>query len=298
MTQSTSIPPLGGPSPAEDTFTVYSHKGNVRFLSRAVQPPSAVYVDVDDVLQVGCASSQTGEVVTVSYRLLRADGELIKGQFQLFPQNTRAVVTKQEPLAEGFLLSVSCRAAVATTRGQTFVRVFLTDPALGGGQPSYMLMADYVTTAMAPAHPNGRVLAPTEGPGWPHNFNPATPGVGLNWSAQVPANARWAIKSCFFNFNTDGTAGNRDVGILILSGGTIVWEGFAIQTVGPTAATQYGAGRLTPWTTANPDAIQLALPPDVALLSFGQIGSVFTNNGPGDQFSGIGIQVEEWLDNV
>ena len=156
--------PLGS-QPDTDNFQVYTQRPVVRFLKQGVQPPSQVYVTASDNIQVGCASSQVNEAVTITYRLLRADGELIEGQFIVHPPADRSIKVYSEDLAEGFLLSVSCKAAVATTRGQTFVRVFLTHPELGAGQPSYMLMADYVTTAMAPAHPNGRVLAPSEGPG-------------------------------------------------------------------------------------------------------------------------------------
>lgn len=294
----TSIPPLGGPSPAEDTFTVYSHKGNVRFLSRAVQPPSAVYVDVDDVLEVGCASSRAGEVVTVSYRLLRADGELIKGQFQVFPPLNRAIATKQEPLAEGFLLSVSCKATQAVTRGQTFVRVFLTDPALGGGQPSYMLMADYVTTAMAPAHPNGRVLAPSEGPGWVHTIPVPTPPAGSNWTLQTPVNARWLLKTGTFQLTTDPTVLSRDVNIGIQSGGSFVFSSFSIVSQTASQFRIYSLATATPYLPANPNEQILVIPPNMLMLGGDIIAGTEAASAVGDQFSSIFVAVEEWLDNV
>lgn len=293
----TPIAPLGG-SPAEDTFKVYTLKSDVRFLSKAVQPPSVVYVDPNDVMQVGCATSQTNEAVTVSYRLLRADGELILGQFQLFPPNTRVVTSRQEPLAEGFLLSVSCNAAVATTRGQTFVRVFLTDQSLGAGQPSYMLMADYVTNAMAPAYPNGRILAPSEGPGWAHSIQVPNPLPQHVWTQFVPTNARWAVRSCFFNLTTDATAINRSIGLQLSSGGFLIYNGFSPSTVGPSVTVSYAGAQMTPHVTSNPTALLVPLPPDVVLLSIGEISSAATPFGVGDQFTNIIIQIEEWLDNV
>lgn len=298
MSGKNPIARLGDPPPQADEFKVYTVKSYVKFLLRGVQPPSAVYVDPNDVLQVGCASNQSSEVVTVSYRLLRADGELILGQFQLFPLAFRAIVTKQEPLAEGFLLSVSCKAAVATTRGQTFVRVFLTDSSLGAGQPSYMLMADYVTTAMAPAHPNGRVLAPSEGPGWYHTaFGFTNIGVATA-SASVPLNARFRIQAGNFVGQTDAVVGNRTAQLSIIVGGTIGWSVVCptFQTASQVITYYYGGVQVR--DTINLAIGNLALPLNMTLLANDQIQVRLANPDAGDTIASAGVAIEEWLDNV
>lgn len=292
------IVPLGSPSPASEAFKVYTSKPEVRFLSKAVQPPSAVYVDTSDVLQVGAASSAKFEVVTINYRLLRADGELIKGQFLLNPPLNRSIVIHQEPLAEGFLLSVSCKAAVATSRGQTFVRVFLTDPTLGGGQPSYMLMADYVTTAMAPAHPNGRVLAPSEGPGFVYAVSPPAPVAGAEWVFTVPTNARWRPITGYAALNTSGAVSNRQPGLLISSGVTHVFVGWG--QVNETATTANIIGYHSTYNTPafTPFSAWAPLPADMILLGGYFLQSFTGGLDAADQYSDIAFSVEEWLDNV
>lgn len=292
------IAPLGGPSPAEETFKVYSKTSLVRFLTKAVQPPSALYVDTSDVLQVGCATTQTNETVTISYRLLRSDGQLVKGQFQLFPTNSRALVVKQEPLAEGFLLSVSCKAARAATRGQTFVRVFLTDPALGGGQPSYMLMADYVTTAMAPAHPNGRVLAPIEGPGALATPAVSSPGAGLEWTVNVPLNTRWKVWGIIFQLVTSAAGSTRIASVTYNTG--IGQSATSWATTGQPVSTHglYDASDASQWSPQPPTLQHISLPQSFMLESGCQIHSLTANIDPGDQYALNALVVEEWLLNV
>lgn len=289
--------PLGS-QPDTDNFQVYTQRPVVRFLKQGVQPPSQVYVTASDNIQVGCASSQVNEAVTITYRLLRADGELIEGQFIVHPPADRSIKVYSEDLAEGFLLSVSCKAAVATTRGQTFVRVFLTHPELGAGQPSYMLMADYVTTAMAPAHPNGRVLAPSEGPGNRRQILTSVPGPGSTWLATVPANARWIVRAFVASLTTDAVAGNRYIFTEVFASALIAFAGGADKVQAPSITCQYSGAPLTP--NLSPVAVigMLPLPPDLLMLAGDQIGTGSVGIDPGDQWSAASLDVEEWLDNV
>lgn len=290
--------PLGSPPASADDFKIYSFQPNVRFLTRGVQPPSNVYVGVNDDIVCTCASSQTNETVTVSYRLLRFDGQVVLGQFQVHPNNLRTVASHSEDLAEGFLLSVSCNAGVATTRGQTFVRIFLTDPALGGGQPSYMLMADYVTTAMAPGFPFGRVLAPTEGPGWIRTVTLANPPAGTDWLFNLPLNSRW--RPICFNGQLATSAGgvNRIVRLQVTSGGSFVWIASAQASQAPSQFVNYcGAQQQIPIladTSENP----INLPVGLILVTAGVIASNTALIGVADQWSLLALEVEEWIDNV
>src|SRR5579864_5722224 len=121
------IRPPGQPAPYKDgDYTPAVQSQVVSWQLKRLPPPSAVYITVDDVLRAAAASSQANEVVTISYRWIRAaDGKLDYGQFTIAPASDRSLKVQDQPLAEGFLLSVSCKAAVATTRGQTFVRLFL-----------------------------------------------------------------------------------------------------------------------------------------------------------------------------
>jgi hypothetical protein len=292
-----NVLPLGT-TPTSDTFVVESVKPNVGFLKRGIQPPSSVYVETTDVLVVGCATSQTGELLTVNYRLLRFDGIVIHGQFTIQPTNNRLPSIHQEQLAEGFLMSVSCKATVATTRGMTFVRAFLTKPSLGAGQPSYMLMADYVTTNMAPAHPNGRILTPVEGPGNLFLINSGSPPAGAEFTINVPVNARWRLNTVAANLATDAVVPVRTPRLVVFSGahGPFIGGGTFGQPGSGFFTYSWSSG--LPFIYDNVNTVIEPLPVDFILPSGMTIQSNTHNLDVADQWSVASFLVEEWLDNV
>lgn len=286
-----------GPSGSDD-FQVYSARPDVRFLSRGVQPPSQVYVATGDDIVVACASSAANESVIFSYRLLRADGLIILGQFAVRPASNRLVTTYQESLAEGFLLSVSCRATVASTRGVTFVRVSLTDPALGNGQPSYVLFADYVTNQMSPAHPNGRVLAPTEGPGNIRAVIAGSPPAGTDCQIAVPTNARQRILSFFCSLTTGAVAGNRQPLIQLSSAGVGVFTAPFNAVVVAGTFVQMTAAPASQNVPAAGGFLFAPVPVNFVLQPAGVIATLTNGILAADQYANVQMLVEEWLDDT
>lgn len=287
--------------PPQATEKLYSARSLVRFLSQAVQPPSVVYVESTDVLRITAATSQFGEVVTINYRLLLPSGDIVLGQGSVAPNNSRAIAIHDEPMAEGFLLSVSVRAAVAATRGQTFVRVFLTDPDLGAGMPSYQLMADYVTTAMAPGYPNGRVLAPCEGPG---NLKVLTLSnvTGNDFGFVLPGNARWRVTAITALLTTSAAVATRIPRLFYTEDGTGSLRSPISAGVAASTATRFIFAAGAPQFAGDSTDIIGPLPVLLILSSFfGALGSIAfatLSLQAGDVWSNIEIHVEEWLDNV
>lgn len=284
----------------EDVFQIMSTRPAVRFLTQAVQPPSIVYVNVDDDIVVGAASSLPGEVLTVSYRLLKANGDIVLGQFTVSPASDRSVKVYQESLTEGFLLSVSCKAKQAVTRGQTFARVFLSNPSLGNGTPSYMLMADYVTTAMAPAFPNGRQLSPVEGPGFINHVPLSAAPLGSDFTAIIPTNARWRLISILGTLITSAVVGNRSAGLKVAIGGQTVGiiPAPVAQPASSTFIYTWGVNSGPYGDVTNTWAVPLLSLPILPQQGTSFVGSFTTGIQAGDDWSGIVLAVEEWLDNV
>jgi hypothetical protein len=281
-----------------ETFTFTRKPEGVGFLRRAVQPPSFVYVENEDDIAVACASSQSNETVTINYRLLRFDGEIIEGQFAIRPASDRSVTSYSESLAEGFLLSVSARAAVATTRGQTFLRVFLTSPAFGGVLPSYMLFADYVTTQMAPAHPNGRVLSPVEGPGLVRAVGITQPIAGADFLLTVPSNARWKPRSFHGFFTTSAAVANRYVAVSFARTGISLFTGGADKVQAASVGCDYGGAGLTPNVSPIAAVGSFPIPPELIMLPGDTFSSFTANIQAADQWTFLALGVDEWLDNV
>ena len=272
----------------------------VTWQTKRVPPPSPLYVDVDDTLNVGMESVFAGEVVTINYRLLRAaDGVIVRGQFTVKAVTAYNLFTFQQQLAEGFLLSVSAKASSALTRGQTFVRVFVGAGTFGAGQPGYMLMADYVTTAMAPAFPNGRQLTPVEGPGYPHTLTVTNPAAGADWGMTTVPLGRYLVRSVIATLTTSAAVANRVPTLEVLS------ESLAVIARYPATVVQAaGSANLYVWSPAPTTPTTIAsiavspLPGELILRNPQQLQAVTLNLQAGDQWSNILILVEEWLDNV
>src|SRR5208337_2034479 len=282
--------PLTGPSSA------------VVFAFQGLQPPSNLYVNVDDQLIISAATSQTAEVVTINARLLMPNGRVEDMQFQIRPANTRVVLKQAFPLAEGFLLSVSASAAVAVTRGQTFVRVSLQRSASGAGQPAYCLMADYATTQAVPGYPNGRTLSPTEGPGNVYTFSNPPPAAGNDFNCPVPTYARWRIRAVTAQLTTSAGVVNREPALIIYQSGNITYQAAALVVQTASTTVFYSGVGLTPYTQCNPLIQLIGMPPDLVLS--GQIGAAASirsntiNLQGADQWTSQIFIVEEWLDNV
>jgi hypothetical protein len=298
-----TITPSGQPTQKQPSdYTPAANSRVVSWQLKRIPPPSPLYVSVDDNLVASAATSQTNEVVTVNYRLLRAsDGVIMPGQFTVAPPSNRSITVQSQALAEGFLLSASVRAAVATTRGQTFVRAFLGAGPFGAGQPSYMLMADYATTAMAPAHPNGRVLSPTEGPGWLRTGSAAQPAAGANWFLGPPANARWRVQTFQAGYQTSAAAGNRIVNLQIqqiLS--AVAYYGAQNVTQAPGLNVFYSGSAGQPIPAPPPGIINLPFPAGLILSSVDGdlITPVVAFQDTADQWTKPFALIEEWFENV
>jgi len=278
------------------------NNSQVTFAFTGVQPPSLLYVDVDDQLIVQAASSQAAEIVTVNVRLLLPNGRLEDMQFVVRPTNTRTVLRQSFGLAQGYILSASAVAAVAVTRGQTFLRIATQRSASGAGNPAQMLFADYVTTQATSAYPNGRVLSPNEGPGWITPFNVAAPAAGNDWSQAVPTNARWRVRGWNATFNTSAVVANRQIKAVVSGLGGFVWDSCAVVNAVASSTYLVSAGGITPYACIDPLTIVLGLPPDLVITSTSlQSQNILTLTSPiqaGDQWGAIRLLVEEWLDNV
>lgn len=293
--------PSGQPLPIQPgDYTSPAPPNAVTWQTKRVGPPSPIYVQRDDILVAAAATSQGAEVVTINYRLLLAEGTVKIGQLTIAPPTGRSLVATSLPLAEGWLLSVSAKCAVATTRGQTFARVFLNRAALGQGEPGYMLMADYVTTAMAPSFPNGRIIQPVEGPGTLSAIQITGITTGHDWIVDVPTNARWRIQCVTAQLVTSAVVANRlpqlvveiaGFNVLFVPAPASIAAGKTVQLSWQPGGTVQSDAQPA-YAAPLPDGLVLGSTPTAVLSSLTQ------NIQAGDQWTGVQVAFEEWLDNV
>jgi hypothetical protein len=275
---------------------------DVAFSIKNASTPSTLYVERDDSLFIVAASSLTNEIVTINLRVLTAEGRIQDMQFQIRPPNTRAVATQTQILVEGYLLSMSAIANVATSRGETFARCMIVRSGAGIAGAAQLLFADYVTTFVTSGYPNGRVVSPTEGQGLVYGFGVTQPGAGLDWAQLVPVNARWRIRGWKGTLTTSATVANRQPIATVIQGPNFTFLGHPISNIPASQIINVSAGGITPYVTVNVNGYMLPLPPDLLLsgnATFAQsLGCQTVAIQAADQWTNISILVEEWLDNV
>lgn len=301
LMSSTPTTPSGQPGPMKQgEFTAAAESKVVSWQLKRVPPPSPVYITVDDQLGVAGASALANEVVTISYRLLRAvDGKIVFGQFTL-PMGAAFTVNRNtQGLAEGFLLSTTISAFLAQFRGLTYVRLFVNPVSLGAGVPGFTLTADYVTQDGNPGHPYGRILAPEEGPGAIVTQTIANPNPGADWAITLPDHTRSRIQVVRGALLTSGTAGTRIPRFTVNdSAGNILgaWTATASQIASLSWAYTWSSAPII--TPALQFQIPVPLPAGLIVGNLARLASVTSGILAGDQWSTIDVLLEQWLSNV
>jgi hypothetical protein len=123
----------------------------------------------------------------------------------------------------------------------------------------------------------------------------ANPNVGLDWTAKVPATARWKLSCLQAQLTSSAVAVNRVPHVVITDGqGHSVYNFPAPNNQVAGTVVQYSAGT-TIVAASFDNASVLVLPEPVKLLQTWTIGMVTTALDPGDQWSNIFLYVKEWL---
>lgn len=289
-----------------------------------VNPPSQLYVQRDDTLVVEGWATRLTHTLQVTARILMAPfptggqpGSPNPRDTPPGPGSTNTIQTVTAllqvaaanastqalsiPLPEGYLLSVAVveQSANAPTRGVCFCRAFISrgPTQVVGPFAARALFADYVVSNGPIGWPEGRVLAPTEGPGDLRAITVGNPAAGADWTFTIPANTRMRIQSIGMTFVTSAAAGNRCPRIMLSDGGNPYWRGVpqAVQAASLTIGIYSAPAVCTSVVSAN--TLNIALPNNLVMLAGQSIQSATSGLDVGDQYSQIVIEVEEWVDN-
>jgi hypothetical protein len=272
------------------------------FLLKGIPPPSALYIERDDVLILEGVSNVGGDTITVNLRIFSVDNVIVPMQLKAVLPSNESLGTFSLPLVEGFLLSASALAGTATTRGQTFIRAFLNRGAFSVGQPGQLLFADYVTNQVSAGYPGGRFLSPTEGPGFLTGFPVTNPGNGLDWALNVIGGERWKVRSFNATLTTSATVANRQPQVKINDLGNNLFFGNPSGNIPASTVAQVTGSAAPQFAATVTTDIMVPIPPDLYLTgtpgALMTIGVVTAGLQAGDAWSNIRLMLERWLDNV
>lgn len=319
------VTPPGQPGPLQPgEFSSISRPNVVTFGFEGIGPPSSLYIQRDDQLAIEAYTAlPTNDTVTIIARLLLpvaptpgqpASGAdlmapapptqgstIVQIQAQLIPVQNSGAVKAIVPLAEGYLLSVAASSLSATSRGDTFVRAWITRPPIVSGNPSgaEVLFGDYVAQFAPVGWPFGRAVHPTEGPGELTSMSVGNPAAGSDWSLVVPNNNRWRIQSWNAQLVTAAAVANRIVRAQIKNtAGVVVWQAAPSAVIPASQTVQVCASDVSALSVADPGTISLPLPAPTMLLTNMSLGVSTTALQAGDQWSSIRVMTETWIDLV
>lgn len=292
--------PTGQPGPMQPgDYTPLSQARYVQFKSTNIAPPAALYLRLDDTLRCRVATSAAGFTVALAYRFMTAnDGFVHQGVVNFPVGGSRAFSPSSLALGEGFLLGVNVFAAgPVTIRGQSYAIVDLVPGGQGvapGGLQT--LCSGYIVGAEAIGWPYGRVIDPTEGPGWIHSQQVANPAAGADWSFTVPVAARIRIRSLSATLTTSATVANRVPQLMLTDGTNVYYVMAPNQAVSAGITSTVSAGPTNVPVIGAPGFVPLTLPGD-AILPAGHVVKVVTAAlQAGDQWTNIWLALEEWIE--
>lgn len=272
------------PPPAPESQGALS----IHFKRMGVQPPSNLYVTLDDCLAVNVLSGVANPALVVVARLLRPDGVISYNHERIgaVPANTLTKFIFQ--LAEGFLLDV-CVSAISSTlvAGDCFVRVDLQHNSQAGTSPFATLISGYVTatdTLPWPPIEPGQDATPPSGTS---SVVVANPAAGAEWLYTVPAGVPAILSSVHFIFTTSAAVADR-VPHLVVDDGTNT----LVQKTHYTAQAASQAGEYNFAHFGGDDAAPVgyvvfpSFPPTAVKAGY-RIGTLTTAIDAADQYSAI-----------
>jgi hypothetical protein len=315
------LPPTGQPDVGPDpNFKTLSTPNIVSFGFKGIGPPSNTYIQRDDILVLAAASSIAGESVNFTVRILQphtpeagqpdappsprppdatTSGNNIQvGTFALAPAALRAYSAIVLPLQEGYLLDVTANPTLALNRGRTYASAVLKRSSLTVVSPEQALFADYVTTNTPAFYPGGRFLHLTEGPGFSRSLNIPNPAAGADFSLTLAAAQRLSVKSFNSVFTASAAVANRNLNIVIDDGVNVVWQDDVSVSVTAGQAVSMSGAMFNQPTGVLATVLFVSIPSGLYLEPGWRFRSFTGSIQAADQWSGIWLAVEEWMDGI
>jgi hypothetical protein len=270
----------------------------VGFALSKVDPPSTLYVAVEDRMRVTIVNSLAGIEVDCLLRLMLPDGQIIPMKQAFNPGAARAAQLFEFDLCEGFLLDVSVTTPTAAARrGMCFVDVTLIRGTGATALPLCNLIDAYVTSNGNQGWPVADNYDSVLGEGSLRAVQIANPAAGAEFSTAVPVGARWELVAITAQLVTAVAAANRAPAIQITDGAAHVLANIPFVGTQAASLTQfYSAQEGGPaFQSGNNNLTGLAR--NCKLLQGWTVGSLTTLIQAADQWQNIWLHVMEWIES-
>jgi hypothetical protein len=292
----------GSPPPDPDAFQILTQVAAVKFLITGVQPPSRVYVGLNDMLRIDLLTGSLPQTVRVVGRLLRVDGQIVPIEHDCVITSNGAIQSFVFQEAEGFLLSVTLTPTVpfgATTL--IYAQVGLQRSATGGLVFFDVLTAGYCESTRPLAWPGYPAARPQDGHGAILSLAGSVPGAGAEASVQVPNNARWRVFGAAVSITASAAVANRLPRLRYGGPGALMSQRLLFS---PNVLVTAGQTVEIEWANCGPaqaqqdsiSPIYLAAIPDLWLNAGDNLSTSTENLQAGDQYTALCVAFEQWAD--
>ncbi|MGH8323925.1 MAG: hypothetical protein ACRETD_09040 [Steroidobacteraceae bacterium] len=282
---------------AADEFRVQSQSSAVGFDLLEVQPPSRVYIGLDDQLSVQFIGANYTGTATVCLRIMRPDGVVVPIVLTVPANGTTAPIFSHFPLTEGFLLGLAASLTTApTSYTPAYIAIGLTRPPFGADAVSELLYSGYLNSQISIGWPESVPTEPQEGSGKYASFIIGNPAVGADWYQAVTVGERWRVVSLSATLTTGVAVANR-FPVLELNDGVRVYA--RIPPVAAQVASTvviYTWGDALPYAAAVNGDTTAPLPSNLILPAGHFIFVTTTGITAADQWSSITALLGEWAE--
>lgn len=259
--------------------------------------PGAFYVTGEDNLRVVLHNSLASAVVTIEGRFLSLDGAVLPFVQTYAPTSDRVAFTRDFRLGEGWILNVSARVTTgAPSVGQVYARICVIRGL--GAAPIQIgtLVQGYATDGDDLAWPGGPLRTSVEGPGWLRTLANQDPAEGEQVLITVPTGARWRPLALRMVFTSNGTAANREVALRITDGTNEIANVPAGVTQVASQVRRYSYFHSAPRGAGTISLYVIAPLPRIDIPAGYTIETLVDNIQISDAFSGVNLEVEEWIE--
>lgn len=280
-------------------FVPLTSRPAVRFALHDVDPPSTLYLEETDLLQMVILNSAASTTtVSIAGRFLRAsDGAISPFSIPVAVTSNRVPNIFSFHLGEGYVIGL-CVIAGDAERGECFAYVSVAH----GQAPSTaftldQLIQDYASNYHNPKWPGGEFISSIEGPGIIRSITGTVPGPGAEISEAVPTSARWRLLAFRYSLTTAIAAANRESALQEDDGANVFMSepsGFT-QIASLTHTYNFGTSG-TRYESAQSLETQAQIT-DSRLLAGHRIRTKTTNIQGADQYTAPQYLVEEWIEN-
>lgn len=260
-------------------------------------PPSNLYIQLEDRLQIDQVATSGVIGMTVTARILRADGTIIALQLALSGGVPFTHIKNTFDLVEGYLLSL-----VITPSTQSFQRgiYFVTAQIIRGTPPNQFitqtLFADYVVGGYTLGFPGGRLAQSVDGFGSTNSLTIAAPAAGVELSFSVGSGQRLRPRSIRFSLTTSATVANREVTLVIDDGAAIFAQIPSNFTQAASLSETYCFALGTQSVKGSVTTLALSPLPDCLLSGGYRIRTLTTAIQATDQYSAAQLYHENWVE--